>query len=69
MNTDNGKPKLFDVLALVALLKSRGVSATIHTARALMAEVPRIRLGRKLYVTETGVDAYLERQERKGARR
>jgi hypothetical protein len=55
----NTLPRLLDQKSLAAEL---GVA--MHTARSIMQEVPKIQVGRRVYVTAESVYAYLNREAR-----
>jgi excisionase family DNA binding protein len=60
--------KLYDIEAAVGYLRSIGASsASKNCVRTLICsgQIPHIRLGKKFYVTQSSLDSWLERHERR----
>jgi excisionase family DNA binding protein len=66
--TTEQQRQLFDILAIVAYLKSIGADgATPNFARGLITsgQVAHIRVGRKYYVSRAALDRWLETQAKR----
>jgi excisionase family DNA binding protein len=62
------QPHVFDLAAAVVYVRGLGATGvTIHTIRSEIAagRIPRIRIGKKFYLSKTALDAWISQAERR----
>lgn len=58
--------QLFDVKAACDYLKSIGVSgATVNSTRTIFAQIPRVQIGKRHYVSRENLDAWISNRQRR----
>lgn len=62
----NASPQLLDVKAACQYLQSIGVSgATINSTRTIFAQIPRVQIGKRHYVSRENLDGWIVNRQRR----